>query len=181
MAEEDLPEVDDAFIRGFEVASGNRDEFVALVKQYMKDEFEARSRADVQRQIATHLLQRNPLSVPAALVDQEIEEMRAEAGAATAAPPSRTVAEDRARINLINATIIREQGIKVDHGRVRARIDEMAVGEPDADAFRNRYFQNPSLLAGIEAQVLNEQVVDWLLSKAAVTDMPSSFRSLKDL
>jgi trigger factor len=81
---------------------------------------------------------------------------------------------------MLTSALTRAHGISVDHSRVRARVDELASDSSKPDEVRNMYFQNPSLLAPIEAQVLDEQVVAWLAEKAVFTPVPTNFRLLKD-
>jgi trigger factor len=68
----------------------------------------------------------------------------------------------------------------VDRERVRGRIEELASGSDRPDEVRNRYLQTQDLLAGIENEVMEDQVAEWLASKATVTAVPTTFRSLKD-
>ncbi|MEO8224622.1 MAG: trigger factor, partial [Gammaproteobacteria bacterium] len=101
VAEEHLPEVDENFIRGFDVESGDHDEFLQQVREYMRIEFESRAEADVKRQLLDFLLEKNPISVPAALVEKEA--MTVQAGA-----------ERRVRLRLLIDAIVRDQGLAED-------------------------------------------------------------------
>lgn len=171
-AELQLPEVDAAFIRSFGVASGNRDEFLKLVREYMQQEFEARSRADVRRQVLDHLLTRNPITVPAGLVDKEALLPNQSPTTTVTATSPRAEAEQRVRLAMLANAIIRDQSLRPDPARVQERILELA--ETPADK------QNAAVRSQAEKDVLEEQVIDWLAQKAKVTVVASNFRSLKD-
>lgn len=176
---EKLPEVDEHFIRSFDVASGSRDEFIRLVRDYMREEFESRARADMQRQLLDFLLARNPVSVPPGLLDRELAALQADAARTGAALPDRAAAERRIRVALVTAAIVRDHGLQPDPARVKARVEEVAAGEANPAEARNRIQQTPALLDAIEREVLDEQLVDWLVMKARVTPVPTHFRALK--
>lgn len=176
---EKLPVVDEQFIRSFDVPSGSRDEFVKLVREYMRDEFESRSRADLRRQLLDLLLARNPVTLPASLVDKELAAMQADAARTGAAMPDRAAAERRIHLTLVTAAIVRDHGLRADPAKVLARITELAADEPNPAEARSRMMQMPALLDAVEREVLDEQLVDWLAQKARVTAVPTHFRALK--
>ena len=62
--------------------------------------------------------------------------------------------------------------------RVDARLAELAATYPDPDAILNAYRQNPDAMRQVENMVLEDQVVDYLLERAKVTDQPSTFKEL---
>lgn len=187
VSEEHLPEVDEEFIRGFGIESGSRDEFHKSVRDYMQQEFESRARAEVKRQLLDHLVQMNPISVPGVLVDNEAASLQADAartlgaGARDQLPPVsayRDTAERRVRLGLVIGAVIREQDIKVDQKRVNARIDELSSAYDNPEEVRNLYLQTAQLMTQVENSVMEEQVIEWLTTQAAITPVATSFRSL---
>jgi len=66
--------------------------------------------------------------------------------------------------------------IKVDGARVRSRVEEMASGYDDSEAFVNWYYSDAERLQQIEAMVLEEQVVEAMLETADVTEKQVTFR-----
>ena len=61
---------------------------------------------------------------------------------------------------------------------VEARLGELAATYPDPDAILKAYRQNPDAMRQVEGMVLEDQVVDYLLERATVTDQPSTFKEL---
>jgi len=187
VAEEHLPEVDEQFIRGFGVDSGSRDEFLKSIRDYMQQEFASRSRAEVKRQLLDHLVRMNPITVPAVLVDNEAASLQADAartlGAASrdqlpAVTAYHDAAERRVRLGLVIGAIIREKGLKVDAGRVRARIEELASAYDNPEEVKGLYYQTAQLMTQVENSIMEEQVIEWLTTQAVVTPVATSFRSL---
>lgn len=187
VTEQQLPEVDADFIRGFGVGSGERPEFEAEVRRNMEREFAGRARAEVKRQLLDQLLAANPVTVPAILVEQEAAGLQRDAlrnlGIEDPAQgPDRAsfrpTAERRVRLGLLIGEVIRREGIAADRDRVRQRIDELAAGYPQPDQVRQVYLQNRDLLGQVENAVLEEQVVDWLAGRATRTAKATTFREL---
>lgn len=187
VAEEHLPEVDEQFIRGFGVDSGSRDEFLKSIRDYMQQEFDARSRAEVKRQLLDHLVRMNPITLPAVLVDNEASSLQADAartlggGAKDQLPPVdayRDTAERRVRLGLVIGAIIREKSLTVDAGRVRARIEDLASAYDNPEEVKGLYYQTAQLMAQVENSVMEEQVIEWLTAEAKVTPVATTFRSL---
>jgi len=61
---------------------------------------------------------------------------------------------------------------------VDERLIEMAASYPDPDSILKAYRQNPEALRQVETMVLEDQVIDYLLARAQVTDQPSTFKDL---
>lgn len=187
VAEEHLPELDEEFIRSFGVASGAKDDFVQDLRNNMADEFAARAKADVKRQLLEQLLQANPIDIPLVLVEQEATSLQADAmrnleitdpAAAPALESFRQTAERRVRLGLLIGALIREQELVVDREKVRERIERLSGGYEKPDEIRKLYYQTAQLLTQVENAVLEEQVVEWLASRASITLKPTTFRAL---
>lgn len=187
VSEQHLPEVDEEFIRGFGVASGTQDDFIRDLRDIMADEFAGRAKAAIKRQLLEQLLQANPIEIPVILVEQEATSLQADSmrnlgisdpAQAPALESFRQTAERRVRLGLLIGALIREQEIVVDREKVRERIEELSGGYEKPDEIRKLYYQTAQLLSQVENAVLEEQVVDWLAGRAAVTPKPTTFRAI---
>ena len=187
VAEEHLPELDEEFIRSFGVESGAKDDFVLDLRKNMADEFAARAKADVKRQLLEQLLVANPIDIPIVLVEQEATSLQADAmrnlgitdaAAAPALESFRQTAERRVRLGLLIGALIREQELVVDREKVRERIERLSSGYEKPEEIRKLYYQTAQLLTQVENAVLEEQVVDWLSGRAVLTPRPTTFRAL---
>jgi trigger factor len=159
VAEEHLPEVDEEFIRSFGVESGTKEDFTDDIRKNMANEFAARAKAEIKRQLLELLLQANPIDIPVALVEQEATSLQADAmrnlgitdvSAAPSLESFRGTAERRVRLGLLIGALIREQGLVVDRERVRERIEQLSGGYEKPDEIRKLYYQTPSCCAGRE-------------------------------
>jgi trigger factor len=54
----------------------------------------------------------------------------------------------------------------------------VAAAYPNPDEVRRAYLQNADAMRQIESAVLEDQVVDWVVGKAKITDKPTTFAEL---
>lgn len=187
VTEEQLPEVDQEFIRALGIESGELADFHVEIRRNMEQEFASRAAAEVKKQLLEALLAANPIVVPAVLVEQEAASLQADAmrNLGVSDPQQgpgldsfRETAERRVRLGLLIGAVIRENQIQVDRERVSARIDQLSQGHTKPDEIRKIYHQTPHLLTQVENAVLEEQVIDWLTDRAKVTPRSTSFQAL---
>jgi trigger factor len=189
VAEQTLPVIDEEFIKSFGVASGEMDEFRQDVQRNMDREVVARTRAEVKRQAMEQLLEANPITVPGALVEREAGSLRAESmrnlGISDPEDPQapdleafRETAERRVRLGLLVARIIDKHQLKVDRARVEEKVDEICAPYDQPDEIKKLYLQNAQMLEQIEGLILEEQVLDLLVSKANVGTKSIAFHDL---
>jgi trigger factor len=185
--EKQLPPLDDAFCREYGVNEGGVEQLLSEVADNMRRELNENVRARLRQQLFDRLLEANPLDVPKALVDQQVREMQVDTArrmgakdASQVPPPDAFVEPARRRValGLLIGELVRTQGLQVDRGRVDARLAELVATYPDPDAILKAYRQNPDAMRQVESMVLEDQVVDYLLERAKVTEQPSSFKEL---
>jgi trigger factor len=185
--EKQLPPLDDAFCREYGVNEGGVEQLLSEIADNMRRELNANVRARLKQQLFDRLLEANPLDVPKALVDQQVREMQVDAArrmgakdASQVPPPDAFVEPARRRValGLLIGELVRTQGLQIDRAAVEARLGELAATYPDPDAILKAYRQNPDAMRQVESMVLEDQVVDYLLERANVTEQPSSFKEL---
>jgi trigger factor len=87
-------------------------------------------------------------------------------------------ARRRMAIALVVAEIVRSQGLKADPARVRAAIEGLGAAYQEPAAVVNWYYADRSRLATIEAAVLEDAVVEWVVARAQVQVRPITFDAL---
>lgn len=197
VAEPRLPELDEAF---YVAAGAKGGSFVALREKIRSSLERERDRAinnRLKQQVLDALLAANPIDLPQALVAQETGRMRQEAlhrlpqqmqkdvhdhpeKAANLFPDDlfQTQAQKRVALGLLLAEVIRSRKLELDPARVDQRIHEMAGDYERADEVIKYYRANREMMQGIEAMVMEEQVVESLLSEAKLTEKPLDLDSL---
>ncbi len=73
VAESVLPEMDEDFVRGYDVPSGDLNELRQEVRKSMEDELEQTMREKIKQQVMDGLLAANPIQLPQAQVEEQID------------------------------------------------------------------------------------------------------------
>ena len=179
-----LPSVEDAeFLEAHKVDSAEalRTKAREALEQERKKAIQRREKAQVMEQLA----EKNPIEVPAQLADEEADRViqstkarLAQQGVADFPVERETVmpeARRRVALGLVVHEVVRANEIKTDDATVRERVDEMAASYERPEEFVQWHYADRSRLANIEAMVLEDQVVEFLLESASVTDKTVTF------
>ncbi|HET9108294.1 MAG TPA: trigger factor, partial [Steroidobacteraceae bacterium] len=185
--EQSLPAVDEEFCRAFGVEEGGVEALRAEVRKSMERELADVIRNRVRSQVLDALYAENPIDVPRALVEEQVQQLQIDAARrmgvreASQLPPREPFeapARKRVALGLLLGQIVQAESITVDRERVQARIEELAAGYPNPEEARRAYQHNAEALRQIESVVLEDQVIDWILERAKVTDLPMSFQDI---
>ncbi len=177
-----MPEVNEEFIKSLGVENGNLVEFRQQLKKSMSFELERAIKSKVKQQVADALIANNPVHVPGALIQQEIDANKQRMGLpADFQLPSdqRSSFEDMARkrvaTGLLFSEIVRVNNLRVSPERLRQEIDLIANSYEDPQEVVSWYYADRNRLGEIESLVLEDIVVDWVLDHAKVKEVTSSF------
>lgn len=184
--EQALPEIDAEFAKAFGVEDGDIAKLRENLKDHMQRELDQTVKSDVKKQVMDALLAQNELDCPKALVEQEIERLKQQAFQQFGgnAPiklddmPSEPFEEEAARrvkLGLLVGEVIKQQELKADANKVREMVESLAASYEQPEQVVNYYYENPQLLSNIEAVVVEDQAVEWILDQAKVTDKKKPF------
>ena len=182
----ELPELNDEFFEQFDVKEGGAEAFRKEVTNNMKRELDSAIKAKVKDQVMDGLSDNNEVDLPQSLIDQEVNRMRQEAvqqfGGGAQFDPSMLPAEmfseqaqKRVKIGLIVSAIVDKNSLEADAEKVREAIEEMASTYQTPEEVINYYYSNEQQLSQIQNMVLEEQIVDFVLESAKVTDKTVSY------
>ena len=182
-----LPEVDETFVAGFGVREGGVEAFRAELRGNMERELEDGVRNLTKQRVLEALLEGQEFELPSGLVDEEVERamerQRAEFRHSGMDPDRLSLeasmfeeaARRRVTLGLLMAETVKVHDIRVDPDRVRQRIETIASTYEDETEVLNYYYSDPQRLSYIESTVLEDQVVEWLLERADVSEEILSF------
>ncbi len=182
-----LPEVDAEFARTFGIADGDVDKLREEVQANMGRELAQNIKGRIKKQVMDALVEKHPFDLPQSLVKGEIDRLRTEmetrlGGAEKTQPlPDNLFEEEarrRVRLGLVVRAIIDREKIEVDTERLNAELDTLAQTYDEPEEVKRYYRSQPQALANLESMVLEDQVVDWVLVQARLTDQESSFQAL---
>ncbi|UXN35183.1 trigger factor [Avibacterium paragallinarum] len=180
-----LPELTDEFVEKFGPNTKTVADLRAEIAKNMQRELKNALTARVKNQVIEGLIEQNPIDVPAAAVEQEIDVLRQQAAQRfggnqqQAAQLPRELFEEQAKrrvqVGLLLAEVIASNELKVDEDRVNAMIDEIASAYEQPAEVVEYYKNNKELMNNIRNAVLEEQAVDAVLAKAQVSEKAASF------
>lgn len=182
-----LPELDEAFCQSYGVESGGIERLREQVAENLRRELQHAVRSRMKTQIMDKLLEANPLELPRSLVDSQVRELQIDAGRRSGAqnasqlPPAESFVEAarrRTALSLLINAVIRAGSIQLDQARTQSRFEELTQQLPDAAKALQTYRSNPQIQRQIEASVLEDQAVDWVLERAKINDQSSSLKEL---
>jgi trigger factor len=182
-------ELDGEFFAKFGVKDGGEEQFRKEVAENMARELRNATKNKIKNQVMDGLLKMHgELAVPKALVAEEIgvqrNQMVQQFGGANGnldfaklLPDEmfHAQAERRVKLGLILNDIIARDEVKADAARVRSAIEEIASTYEEPQEVIDWYYGNRQQLQGVEAMVLEEQVVEKLLEQAKVSEQPCSY------
>jgi trigger factor len=182
--ERQLPELDDEFAATFGI-TGGAGSLRGEVRNNMERELKERLRAETKTRVFDALIGANRVVVPRALVEQEIGTLQADAlrqmgGSDPAQAPPRErfegLAQRRVTVGLLVQELLKEHKIKLDQSRVDQRIKELAAPYEKPDEAAQFYRSDRGMMGQVEASVLEDQVVDFLLSRSTCTTKSLGFK-----
>jgi trigger factor len=184
--ESELPEVNEEFVKSFGVSSGDIEELSTEIRKNLERELGQAVSTQLKTQLAERLLEMHPdLEVPASIVTGEAKNMLQQMlrGAELEITSEmldhfKEPATKRVRTGLLLAEIARQNEIKIDGPKVREAIELIAQTYEEPGEVVQMYYNDQNLLQSVENSVLEEQVVDWVVNHAKVTDKPMSFQEV---
>lgn len=183
-----LPELNKEFFVKFGVEKGGEKQFRKEVKANMERELNNALKVSVKGQVMESLISSHTTDVPKALVANEIEVLRNQMmqrfggqkqnfDVKSLLPDTmfQEEAQRRVTLGLIVGEIVKDAKLKPDAKRVKSMIEEIASTYQEPKEVVEYYSSNQELMSGVESAVLEDQVVDYILSKAEVVEVETSY------
>ncbi len=185
-----LPEIDAEFAIGMGIADGDISKMRSEIEANLKREVKRRIEAKIKDQVMEALIKANPLSLPSSLVEMEIQRLMQAArqdmeqrGMKNADFPIQPEwfteqAKRRVTLGLILAELVKTEKLQATPEQVRAMVEETAQSYEQPEEIIRWYYAQPQRLGEVEGVAIESNVVEWVLSKAKVTDKAAAFDEL---
>jgi trigger factor len=151
----------------------------------MARELAERLKAEIKTRTFDALIKANQVTVPRTLVDQEIDSLQADSmrqmgvddpKKAPARERFQNLALRRVMVGLLVQELIKQHKIKLDAARVERRVEELSAPYEKPNEAAQFYRSNRGMMTQVEASVLEDQVVDFLVERAKTKDQVLSFQ-----
>jgi trigger factor len=187
--EQSLPVVDEEFGRAYGVETGGVEALRVEVRKSMERELSDVIRNRVRGQVLDALYRQNPVDIPRALLEEQVQQLQIDtarrmgvrdASQIPAREPFEEPARRRVALGLLMSQIVQTEQIKLDRDRVQTRLGDLLAQYPEGqqDEMRRAYQQNQDAMRQIESAALEDQVVEWVLGRANITDKPMTFKEI---
>ena len=186
-----LPEVNEELAKSLGIAEGTVEALRADIKKNLEREVKFRLLARNKQAVMDALVAKAELDLPKSSVQAEVDRMvdgaradlkqRGVKDADKAPIPDdlfRPQAERRVRLGLVVAELVRANELQAKPEQIRSHVEELAASyEKPAEVVRWYYGDNRRL-AEVEAVVIENNVTEFVLSRAQVKDKDVSFDEL---
>jgi trigger factor len=187
----ELPTIDDDLAKELGFKEG-LEAMKTSLRENMTRELQQVLRNRYKKNVLDKMLELNPIEVPNALVDGEIEHMQkmflqqmaAQQGQKNLPDidlprePYEQEAIKRVKLGLLLAEVIKAAELKVDPDLVRERVEELAASYEQKEEIVKWYYSNDKMKAEIEASVLEDQAVDKLIENAKIEEVSLSYEEI---
>ncbi|UCV27014.1 trigger factor [Ferribacterium limneticum] len=185
-----LPELDAEFATSMGIADGDVTKMRAEIEANLKREVKRRIEGKLKDQVMEALLKANPITVPVALVDMEIQRLMQAArqdmeqrGMKVKDMPIQPEwfadqAKRRVTLGLILAEVVKTEKLQANPEQVRTMVEETAQSYEHPEEVIRWYYAQPQRLQEVEGVAIENNVVEWVLSKAKVTEKAAVFDEL---
>ena len=186
-----LPEVNEALAKSLGIADASVEGLRADIRKNLEREVKFRLLGRNKQAAMEALVAKAELDLPQSIVQSEVERLKEGARAdlkqrgikdADKAPiPDdifRPQAEQRVRMGLVVAELVRTQNLQAKPEQIKAHIEELASSYERPEDVSRWYYSEPQRLAEVEAVVIEANVADYVMAQAKVTDKQVSFEEL---
>ncbi|MCA1246616.1 trigger factor [Massilia sp. MS-15] len=185
-----MPEVDAEFARSLGIEDGSVEKMREDIKTNLEREVNARIKARNKEAVMDALVKATDMDVPKAMIQQDSERLAEmtrqdmmQRGMDVKAMPFPAEmfadkAERRVRLGLILSQLVADNSLNATQEQVKAQIEDFAQSYEDPKEVLKYYYSDRRRLAEVEALVLEENVVNYVLGKAKVSSKAIAFDEL---
>lgn len=185
-----MPEVDAEFAKSLGIEDGSIEKMREDIKVNLEREVSARVKARNKEAVMDALVKATELDVPSVMVAQDSERLAemtrqdmAQRGMDVSKLPFpaemfKDKAERRVRLGLILSQLVADNNLQATQEQVKAQIEDFSQSYEDPKEVLKYYFSDRRRLGEVEALVLEENVVNYVLGKAKVSTKTIAFDEL---
>lgn len=188
--EAEVPVLNSEFIQKLGIKSGKEEDLQQQITKSLEQERDRVVRNHLKEQVFNKLLEQNSLDIPHSMIEREARHLHDEVyqhehdhhkHTEEEMKTFESLAKKRVTIGLLVAEIVKKEQLVADNNKVAERIQEIANSYEKPEEVIQWLSANKENLTNIQAQVMEDQVINKLIEKAAIVEKPMSYAELKDL
>ena len=186
-----LPELNDEFFKEFGVEEGGEEAFRKEVLSNMEKELDNSVKNQLKQQVMDSLGELHDFEIPAPMISREIQVLKDQMMGQFQQPPGgrqnelnlpdelfKDQAEKRVKLGLVVNEIISKFELEVDQEKLDQHLQDLASSYAEPEQVIGWYRGNPEQMQNLEMGVLEDQVVDHIISKARVEEVVADYDSV---
>jgi trigger factor len=186
-----LPEVNEQLAKSLGVQDGTVAGLRADIQKNLEREIKFRLVQRNKQAVMDALVAKSELDLPKSSVQAELDRMVQAARADLKARGLKDVdklpipedgfrpqAEQRVRLGLVVAELVKAHDLQATPEQIKAHVEELAASYEKPDEVVRYYYADNRRLADVEAMVIENNVTDYVLSQAKVTEKKLGFDEL---
>ncbi len=186
-----LPELDAEFAKSLGIEDGDVTKLKAEIRDNLVREVERRLKAHNKNNAMDLLLKAVQLEAPKALVDSEVQNLMQQSmhdmrergvkipqGASLPPELFTERAQRRVKLGLILAELVKQQDLNAKPEQVKALVRDYAQSFEHPEEVVKWHYGDPSRLQEVKNMVLEDNVVEWVMRVAKITDRVMEFNEL---
>ena len=184
-----LPEFDEEFLATLGVKDKTVEGLKAEILKNLESELDQAVKNKTKAQIMDALIDVNTIDVPNSLIKNEInrmqQQMMAQFGGGQQFDSSifpEDMFTDQAtrsvKLALLVSELIKTDEIKADPERVRSMIEDKAKDYEQPEQVVNWYYSNEDKLAEVESEILEDAVIEKLMTQVKVNEVASTYEEV---
>jgi trigger factor len=186
-----LPEINDAFAKSLGIVDASVDGLRADIRKNLQREVKNRLLSRNKQAALDALVAQSELDLPKSIIQAEINRMVEGARAdlkqrgikdADKAPIPEDIfnerAQQRVRMGLVIAELVRSNGLAAQPEQIKTYLEEMAASYEKPEEVIRWYYGDNRRMAEVEAVVVENNVTDFILQKAKITEVSITFDEL---
>jgi trigger factor len=190
VSQANIPALDAKFATAFGIKSGKVEDLRSEVEANLKLELKRKLEGLLKEQAMKGLREKTQLTLPKSLVDLEAVQLMRRMGANLEQQGMkaddikltpdlfRPQAEERVALGLILGELVRTEKLQAKPEQVMAMVSDVAQTYEQPEAVIRWHFEKPERLNDFEGLAVERNVVEWVLAKAQVKDVPTTFEAL---
>ena len=180
-----LPDIDQEFLTKLGI-SGPVESFRDEIKSSLEGEVKKQVLTQSKQAVMQLLLEKHEIELPESMVQQEIATLREQASKNYKVEGETQLGDDlfideakqRVKLGLLISQIVQKNKIQVDASRVNSHIYELARQYSDSEEVVKYYTTNNQARAQIESLVMEDQVVETIISQVKVVENKVAFEEI---
>ena len=188
MERENLPSVDDDFLKLINPELGSVDDLRADVLKKINENFEERARQSFERELSDALIEKVGVETPPSMVENYLNNILEDVKKQNNGEPIeeekvletyRPSAERNLKWYLIRKKVINQEQINIERKDIDAEIEKLVSRSPNSEKEIRRFYKKPSNRQRIEDDMVEKKILEYLNQFAKVKEVEVNTKDIR--